>query len=302
MSIGRLPVRSVPRVLLMGLPIFLVFLVAASPSFRAPVITPRDEPVRVMSFNIRYGTAADGKDHWDLRRDLLLEVIRAESPDVLCLQEALRTQLDEILQGLPGLGEVGVGRDDGLRAGEHASILYRRERFTVAAAGTFWLSETPEVPGSMDWGNRITRICTWARLVDGVEGRAAYVFNLHLDHQSQPSRERSAELLLGRIRGRTFPDPVVITGDFNAGETNPAVRRLIEAGWQDSFRMVHPEAVEVGTFNAFRGETGGEKIDYILVDEGWWVLGAGIVRSSREGRYPSDHFPVTAVLHLMPPR
>lgn len=264
--------------------------------------SPEDAPLRVMSFNIRYGTAADGEDRWEMRRDLLFEVVRAESPDVLCLQEALRSQIDELLTALPDHGEVGVGRDDGLLAGEHASILYRRDRLTVAQAGTFWFSETPEVPGSMDWGNRITRICTWARLVDRVGGGAGYVFNLHLDHQSQPSRERSAGLLLDRVHGRSFPDPVIVTGDFNAGEGNLAVGRLLAAGYRDTFREIYPDADGVGTFNSFRGETGGEKIDHILVDGGWQVLDAEIVRTSRDGRYPSDHFPVSAVLRLVPDR
>ena len=184
---------------------------------------------------------------------------------------------------------------------KYAAILFRRERLSVAAAGTFWFSETPEVPGSMDWGNRNTRICTWTRLVDRMGAGAFYLFNIHLDHQSQASRERSTGLLAERIRSRTFDDPVIITGDFNAGEDNPAVSRLLAAGWRDTFREVHPEAIEAGTFNAFRGETGGEKIDHILVDRDWEVAEADIIRTARDGRYPSDHFPVTAVLSRPPP-
>jgi endonuclease/exonuclease/phosphatase family metal-dependent hydrolase len=97
----------------------------------------------------------------------------------------------------------------------------------VLDSGTFWFSDTPEQPGSKTWGNDITRICTWARFRDATGG-TLYVFNVHLDHESQPSRERSVQLLATRIRGRAAPgDPVLVTGDFNADEQNPAIRWLL---------------------------------------------------------------------------
>jgi endonuclease/exonuclease/phosphatase family metal-dependent hydrolase len=300
-----------PRRPLLRLLVFLLLLPFSFPrAFGQPAAS-----LSVMTFNIRYGTAADGPDRWELRRDTLMELLRSEAPDLIGLQEALRFQIDELLAALPEYGEVGVGRDDGRSAGEHATILLRRERFTVAEAGTFWFSDTPGVPGSRHWGNGITRISTWARLIDRRSDRAFYIFNLHLDHQSQPSRERSVELLAARMAARTFPDPLIVTGDFNAGEQNTALRYLRgEAGraWtesrsappsprlRDSFRFVHPDADSVGTFHGFRGGTGGEKIDHILVDEDWEVLEGDILRTSRAGRYPSDHYPVTARLRLRP--
>ncbi|MFQ5530549.1 MAG: endonuclease/exonuclease/phosphatase family protein [Gemmatimonadota bacterium] len=224
---------------------------------------------------------------------------------MLGLQEALRFQLDEIGVEFPEYAEVGVGRDDGAEAGEYSAILYDRIRLRMLNSGTFWLSDTPDVVASTSWGNSITRIVTWARFRDLNAGGEFYVFNTHWDHESQPSRERSAGLLRDRIAAREHADPVLVTGDFNAGEDNPAFLRLVgaDAAGPDSalaltetFRTVHPDSTEVGTFNGFTGETSGEKIDAVLVSEGWDVLEASIVRTMDDGRYPSDHFPVSAVL------
>ena len=124
-----------------------------------------------------------------------------------------------------------------------------------------------------------------------------YVYNVHWDHRAQQSRERSADLLVERIAARAHPsDPVLVTGDFNAGESNPAFRHLIEHGFADSFRAVHPDARQVGTFNDFQGLTDGDKIDAILTSPGWTVIDAAIIRTSADGRLPSDHFPVEAVV------
>ena len=263
-------------------------------------IAADDAPLRVMSFNIRYGSADDGDDSWPLRQDMVLRVIREFEPSVLGVQEALRFQLDEIAPAFPHFREIGLGRDDGRQAGEYSAILYDDRRLDVLDAGTFWLSDTPNRPGSTSWGNRVTRIVTWARFQDAAGDATFYVFNTHWDHESQPSRERSADLLLERIATRQFSDPVLVLGDFNAGETNPAFVRLTTASddiaLRDTFRELHPEATNVGTFNGFTGDTTGEKIDAVLVSRDWEVLEADIIRVSRAGHYPSDHFPVTAVV------
>ena len=262
------------------------------------------EPIHVMSFNIRYGTAEDGENRWSERRDFLFDVLRERNADLVGLQEALAFQIDEIESALPGYAVVGVGRDDAGEAGEFSAILFRKGRFRVAEAGTFWFSDTPEVPGSASWGNTITRICTWARFVDR-DGRGFYLFNLHLDHRSQPSRERSVALLRQRIAARAFPaDPVVVTGDFNAGEDNPALEALVSrenpsSPFVDTYRVLYPGEKSVGTFTGFTlGSSDGAKIDYVLVQPGTEVLSAEIVRTSRDGRYPSDHFPVEATVRL----
>jgi endonuclease/exonuclease/phosphatase family metal-dependent hydrolase len=188
---------------------------------------------------------------------------------------------------------VGVGRSDGGQGGEYAAILYRASRLSVRRTNTFWFSDTPEVVKSNTWGAALERICTWA-LMDDKQGTPFYIFNLHLDHISQPAREKSVALLLDRIAARAPALPVVVTGDFNTGEANPATRAMLKS-MRDTFRAIHPNATNVGTANQFKlGATTGEKIDYIFVEPATDVLSADIVRTSVEGRYPSDHFPVVA--------
>lgn len=269
--------------------------------------------VRIMSFNIRYGTANDGRNRWPNRRELVFDVIRDHKSDVVGLQEALKFQIDEILDEVPGFKMVGVGRDDGKTQGEYSAILYDSDRFRIGESGTFWLSDTPDVPGSITWGNACTRICTWARLVEKKSGKAFYAFNVHLDHKSQPSRERSAVLLAQRIRSRAQQDPFVVTGDFNVGETNAVVlyltgRTRLGGGGKrehanpvpmvDTFRVLYPSAGDVGTFNGFKGRRQGEKIDYVFAPSDVEVVETEILHDNIDGRYPSDHFPVNARLRL----
>jgi endonuclease/exonuclease/phosphatase family metal-dependent hydrolase len=258
----------------------------------------QDAAVRVMSFNIRYGTASDSDDAWPLRRERTFTVIRDAAPDLLSLQEALRFQLDELGAAFPAYREIGVGREDGKTAGEYAAILYRADRLAADSVGTFWLSDTPEVPGSMSWGNRITRIATWALLRDRTSGARLAVINVHLDHESQPSRERGVALVLERLRRLAPGLPVVFTGDFNAGEDNAAVAAVRADGFADTFRVRHPDAAFPGTFSAFRGDSTGPKIDYVFVRGPWDVTDAAIVRARPGGRDASDHFAVTAVLRV----
>lgn len=255
--------------------------------------------VNVMSFNIRYGSANDGGNHWNKRKNLVFDVLRDQAPDVVGVQEALRFQLDEIGVRFPEYGEVGVGRDGGMK-GEYSAILYRKDRFEVDGSGTFWLSDTPTI-SSKHWGNACVRICSWARLVDIESKQAFYVFNTHLDHRSQPSREKSVRLIMEKIQQRSDPDPFVLTGDFNADESNPAITYLKDLGLVDTFRTLHPDAAEVGTFNAFKGKADGGKIDFIFVRSNTRTLKASIVRDHHDGRYPSDHFPVTARIRFEKP-
>ncbi|MDO8836414.1 MAG: endonuclease/exonuclease/phosphatase family protein [Vicinamibacterales bacterium] len=289
--------RAVTSSVLAAFAVIGLTMVGAAPFVTAQAPPAPGEPLTVMSFNIRYGTANDGDNHWLKRREQLFELLRAQRADVIGVQEALRGQLDEILAAVPGYAYVGVGRADGRQAGEYAAVLYRTDRFQVRRSDTFWLSETPGVVKSTSWGNRIERVCTWAYVEDRL-GPSFFVYNVHLDHESQPSRERSVALLLATIAARDPRGPVVVTGDFNAGEQNPATVAM-RGAFQDSFRLRFPDEREVGTFSGFKpDQTTGDKIDYVFVEPGTEVLDASIVRTARDGRGPSDHFPVTARVRL----
>lgn len=261
------------------------------------------EPLQVMTFNIRYGTAPDGENAWPHRRDLVAKVIRDAAPDVLGLQEALRGQLDELAEALPAYEKVGVGRDaDG--GGEYSALLFKKSRFDLSDAGTFWLSATPDTPGSHTWGNNLPRIVSWARLLDRTNSRRLLTVNTHWDHESQPARLQGAELMAQRIgQLNAGDDPVVVTGDFNATPNNPAFKRLLDgAGLIDTFQLKHPDEKDIGTFNGFGEKLDSTfKIDAVLISDRWQVEDAAIVRTRDGERYPSDHFPVTATLKLVEP-
>jgi endonuclease/exonuclease/phosphatase family metal-dependent hydrolase len=254
--------------------------------------------VKALSFNIRHGAADDGPNSWPHRKSLVFDTIRSVEPDFCGLQEALRFQIDEIRQAVPGYAEYGVGRDDGKTAGEYAAILFRQERWRVDRGATLWLSDTPHKPASAHWGNTIPRVVTWAKFVERRDGREVFLFNTHFDHRSQESRVRSAEFLNELISSEVGDSPLIVMGDFNAGEANPAITYLKRTVPKlvDTYRVVHPSVRDVGTFNGFSGDRLGEKIDYIFSRPATTVNAAEIHRTHQQSRYPSDHFPVSAEL------
>lgn len=260
--------------------------------------------VRVLTFNLRYQNSNDTeKKNWVARRGPAVDLIRREAPDFIGLQEALRSQLDDLHERLGAeYLEIGVGREDGKTRGEYSAILIRRERWNVEESGTFWLSDTPEVPNSMTWGNRITRVCTWARVKEVAGGKVLHFFNTHFDHESQPSREKSAALLAERIAQRQPAGSYVLTGDFNATPENAAITALTGGSLQlvDAWKVANPDvpAAESGTWQAFNGNRDGGRIDFVLVPPGTRIHDAAILHDAPDGVLPSDHFPVRATVEF----
>jgi endonuclease/exonuclease/phosphatase family metal-dependent hydrolase len=274
---------------------------------RREIAFDRAEPgvVGVMTFNIRNGSAADGVNSWDLRKDLVFDVLAYHGPDVIGLQEAMDFQIQDIKRALPQYAIVRAGRDDGRRAGEASPVLYRRDRFTLADSGTFWFSNMPWRPGSKHWGNDLPRICTWVRLTETATGKSFYVYNLHLDHASQASREYSVHLLLKEVAARKPAAPAVVMGDFNMDIDNPAMTPLGQIGADllndpmvDVWSYLHPDQPSVTTFQAFGAEPQGPCLDHILISESVEIIEAAVDARSFGGRYPSDHFPVIATVKI----
>lgn len=264
------------------------------------------DDLRVMSFNIRFGTANDGKNHWDHRKDFLVETVKAFHPDLLGTQETLGFQRDYLAEKLDGYEAIGVGRDHGDERGEMTAVLFRKERFEKLAVGHFWLSEAPDVPGSKSWDTSLTRMVTWVKLKDQsvTPPMELFFFNTHFDHRGEIARQESARLIRRQIATLAGTMPTIVTGDFNAGEDSPPYKAMfVEDGavkLVDTFRMKHPQrGSDEGTFTSFVAtEVGGARIDWIACTPQWTVKEAAIDRTSRDGRTPSDHFPVTAVLGM----
>lgn len=252
---------------------------------------PRSD-LRVMSFNIRYGSAHDGPNHWLLRGSYVLSTIRAFDPDLLGLQESQPLQASFLDAALGSHEAYGPGRSGPDEEDEACTLLWRRARFEPLARGTFWLSPEPERVASRGWDAALPRICTWARLRDLHTGVTFVFANTHLDHRGREARLESARLIAHRFED----EHVLLVGDFNAGESSEPMQVLRVAGLVDPFRVLHPDAPEVGTFTGFRDEPGEAKIDHVFTRGPVDVLAATIDRSRFDGRWPSDHFPVTATL------
>jgi endonuclease/exonuclease/phosphatase family metal-dependent hydrolase len=251
------------------------------------------------SFNVRYENESDKSwRSWPNRIDRVVRTIRRLDPDVMGVQEALHGQAADLRASLPDYAFHGVGRDDGKRAGEYAAIFYNAGRFEPDPAdrGTFWLSDFPERPGSRTWGNSVVRCTTWIRLTDRASGRGFYVFNTHWSHHHQESRVKAARLIAERIAARRHPaEPVVLLGDFNATEGNPAVRLFIHGGLDDPYRRLHPDEPNRRTLHFWDGNFDGPlKVDHILVSKGARFQAADIHRAAQRKEQPSDHYPVWA--------
>lgn len=254
--------------------------------------------LKVISLNVRCDVPSDAPHDWAARLGLLASFLKNQCPDFVGLQEPRNHQLEAILAACPEFGSIGVGRDDGATGGEYTAILYRKARVEPGENGTFWLSDTPETVGSITWDHTYARTCTWCRFAVRATGRPVTVFNTHLDHESQSAREKAAALILDRIAAQSHPDtPLIMTGDLNAGEANPAVRSL-SAHLTDTFRAMHPEAGDTGTFHAFTGQCEPDRIDHIFISGPIRLEEATIHRPRPEGRFISDHEPVSACLRL----
>jgi endonuclease/exonuclease/phosphatase family metal-dependent hydrolase len=272
---------------------------------------PAVAPVRVMSFNIRYGTARDGENAWEKRKGFLAETVAAFDPDLLGTQETLAAQRDFLAEKLTGYAALAAGRDDGRDAGEMAAVFYRKDRFEKLDGGHFWFSETPDKPGSKGWDAALPRVATWVKLKDRTapDDKPVLFLNAHFDHRGEKARLESARLIRAKVAELGKGCRVVVTGDFNTGEASEPYTGLFgkhedqPSPLVDAFRVAHPErGKREGTFTGFDpAATGGDRIDWIGCSRDWDVRLAGIDRTTRGGRVPSDHFPVTAVLRPAAP-
>jgi endonuclease/exonuclease/phosphatase family metal-dependent hydrolase len=277
----------------------------------------RAEPVAldVMSFNIRYSyggldeqaTENNWTDPKFPRRDRVIRVIRDLLPDILGVQEARHLQIEDLQAALPEFDFYGIGRDDGRTGGEYSGIFYDKSRFTRLDAGSFWLSDTPEKPGTTFYkaDNAVPRIASWVRLLDKKSRREIFVLNMHWDHIDVPARRQSAQLVRRRLADLAKGLPTIVMGDLNAGERSAEVTALRGEGdatgrpLADSYRKIHPERMsEESTFGSWEGRTEGRRIDFILYTDEFTPTAASIIRTSYDGHWPSDHYPVTATLEL----
>jgi endonuclease/exonuclease/phosphatase family metal-dependent hydrolase len=284
-------------------------VVVAAPALAA------DTDVRVMSFNVRFSTPEfsepKAENNWNdpahPRRKRALCVICDYRPDVLGVQEARHLQIVDLQQALCDYDFYGTGRDDGKTKGEYSGIFWRKDRFSRAGQGSFWLSATPERPGTTfhTRPDAVPRIASWVKLVDNNSGREFLVLNMHWDHESEPARQQSARLVRERLAKLADNLPAIVMGDLNTGDGTPAIAELLGGEGirgprlTDSYRQLHPaQAPDEATYHDWTGQTKGSRIDFILHTREFSTVAAAIVRTAYDGRWPSDHYPVTATLRI----
>lgn len=255
--------------------------------------------LKVMTFNLRRRKESDGHNIWDRRRDAAIHVIADQAPDLLGTQEGLEEQVAYIQENFPEYGMLGEARHGG-RRDEFNAIFYRKDRFNVASTGNFWLSDTPDQPGSRHWGNLVPRMATWARLIDKDSGQAFHHVNTHLDHLVPSARAKGARLIHARMPTDV---PCLVTGDFNALQRGGTYRYLTrKAGLVDS-RWATRTPVPTrwnATFHHFTGR-GIYRIDYVLGRHVEEFSRYAVVRDRLDDKLPSDHFPVVTHATLAAP-
>lgn len=260
-------------------------------------------PVTVMTYNIRFNNPDDGPNAWPKRREAVIGLISKYDPDLFGLQEALIDQIHDIHDGLGHYSWFGVGRDDGVARGEFSPVFYRDERFDLLDGATFWLSETPDVPGSMGWDAACPRVVTWVKLQDRSSGEILFFFNTHFDHMGDTARMESARFLMEKIREIAGDYSVVVTGDFNLKESEGPYFILTDESKDfhltDTRHQVNPAEGPDYTYMGFDfvGEP-GEIIDYIFVRNFKEVFSHRIITDNTNGIYPSDHLPVMVKIEI----
>ena len=277
----------------------------AAPAAAAPSAS---ETLRILTCNIRVDVPADAKagNGWADRKDLCVEVMRAQRADLIGLQECQDVHLQYLKSKLPEYDSFGLSRPD-----EHHyqfnAILYSRARFQLLSSGGFWLSEKPNVPGSLSWDSAQARFVNWVQLRDRKSGQELRHWNTHFDHIGQRARENSARLIVEASTPLPADLPQLLTGDLNAHAANSAIKTLAAGGWTDTYASIHGAKDPGFTAHAFLGKQRAEKrgngkpggkIDWIWCRGPVNPLAAEIIRDSRNGRYPSDHYFVSAVVAI----
>ena len=270
-----------------------IFMLAAAMIMSLPLLQAQEsEGLKVMSYNIRLGSAQDGTNSWALRYTATGKMLEDQKPDVFGVQEALEYQV-RYIEEMCGYESVGVGRENGKKEGEHMSIFWNKKTVSMLKWGTFWLSETPEKP-SKGWDAECFRTATWALMKDKKTGNKFYFVNTHLDHKGTEAQKNGLKLIVDRI-AEINPDglPMVLTGDFNIEPKNPALKDL-DARMQ-SARNIAEKTDDHATYNGWGKSS--TMIDYIYVSGfSSYPEYQTVTKRYEDRKFISDHYPIFARL------
>ena len=252
----------------------------------------RDSSLTVMSYNVRTSVKDDGENSWEFRRSATPAMLREVKPDVFGVQEAMPDQIDYILETSPGYKCYGIGRNDGVE-GERMSVFFNTRRLKLKDCGTWWLSETPDVP-STGWDAKYPRTATWALFRDRRSGREFYFVNTHLDHKGVNARREGLSMIVDKVRGMNPDTPLVLVGDFNVEPSDSCLLAL--EGRMLNARNTALDTDNIPSFNGFRTPP-SKMIDYIYYTGFSRALKFRVENGSFDGKaFISDHYPIVSVL------
>lgn len=265
------------------------------------------QQINVMTFNIRLNVASDKENAWPNRKERVAAQIRFHDADIVGIQEAKPEQMKDLEKMLPEYKFIGVARDTG-EWGEYSAIFYKTKYIELIKSNTFWLSETPSVPGKKGWDAALPRIVTWGEFKMKNNGKSFFVFNTHFDHIGEIARQNSARLILKAVDSLAGKLPVIVTGDFNSNPEKRPYQIIVDKS--NPLHLVNsidisqtPHYGPTGTFNNWGPkEVDDLPIDFIFVKNGFSVLKHATIAESQRGRFTSDHFPVFARLEFPSPR
>ncbi|MDB5157502.1 MAG: endonuclease [Mucilaginibacter sp.] len=253
----------------------------------------------IATYNLRYDNTDDSVNGngWRLRYPVITKIVRFNDLDIFGTQEGLFHMLNNLADSLPGYKWIGIGRDDGKEAGEHSAIFYKTSRFKILKQGNFWLSTITDRPNK-GWDAVLPRICTWAQFEEIKTGFKFYFFNLHMDHIGVVARKESATLVLKKIKEMAGNSATIFTGDFNVDQHNESYKEVLSTGvLQDCYNLAPIKLATNGSFNDFNINTKTDsRIDHIFVTKDFNVKRYAILTNTFNGRLPSDHYPVIAIM------
>lgn len=283
---------------ILNLLIFTLSILGSSSALSAQL------PLRFMTFNIRYESSGDGLNAWAYRKDRMIAQIERQMPAVLGVQEALNGQVKDLAGALHSYKQIGGGRDDGKQAGEYSALYIDTTLLQVFQTGTFWLSQTPEKPGSMGWDAACPRIVTYARCKERLTDKFFFVFNSHFDHIGTEARRNSALLLLSKIKEIAADSPTVVMGDFNATPDQEPIQILLNSqGAILENTSQNKGALHEGPLSTFNGFSmsnwKNQPIDYVFTSSGFTTIRhLTLTEIWDTNLFSSDHFPVIVDLNL----
>lgn len=258
--------------------------------------------MKIITFNLRLDKPDPGNNAWTFRRNLVAQLIAQSDADLIGIQEGQAHQLLDLHRRLPDYQSIGVDRiGNGL--GEHCAIFYNQQRLRCLNQGNFWLSETPNLVGSITsyWENPVPRMVSWGIFsILGLDSKIALV-NTHFDYHSTGARDLSAELIwnyLGSMNTEEYF--LIVTGDFNAEPGSQARKTFLNPlknGVQLCDALADLDLPDQMTYHEFTGQAFAA-VDTIYYDSRLKLKQVTIDRSSIEDILPSDHFPVIAEFHV----